>query len=122
MNKHALAIAGDNFDALKAWLNGNANLAACPASNNCFGALAELVFALRVRGELVGHDAGHDVISGGQTYEIRTRSNGSRPKYHRTIADHFVDVKIRWSGSWLTATEVWLRPGSEIANDGIEPR
>ncbi len=121
MNKHALAIAGDNFDALKAWLNGNAGVAACPASKNCLGALAELVFALHVHGELVGHGSGHDVIASGQTYEVRTRSNGSRPKYRRKIADHFVDVKILRSGSGLTATEVWLRPGSAIANDGINP-
>ncbi len=121
MNKHALAIAGDNFDALKRWLNGNPSLAPCSASKNCLGALAELVFALHVRGELVGHGSGHDVVEGGRTYEVRTRSNGSRPRYHRKIADHFVDVKIRRSGSGLTASEVWSRPGSAIANDGNNP-
>ncbi|MEG8049342.1 hypothetical protein QP178_05440 [Sphingomonas aurantiaca] len=121
MDDHALAIAGKNFEALTAWLNGPADASACSASKNCLGALAELVFALHIRGELVGHRCGHDVVSRGETFEVRTLSNGGRPDYRGKIADRFVDVKIIRSGPRLVATEVWSRPGCAIANDGTDP-
>ena len=121
MNDHALAIAGKNFEALKVWLNGNEDEPACSASRNCLGALAELVFALHARGKLVGHCSAHDVVVHGETVEVRTLSDGTRPDYGGKIADRFVDVKIIRSGSGLTATEVWSRPGCAITNDGKNP-
>jgi len=121
MDEHALAIAGKNFAALKTWLDGDEGAPPCPATKNCLGALAELVFALHVRGELVGHRSGPDVVAQGQTHEVRTLSNGGRPDYGDKVADRFVDVKIIRSGSGLTATEVWSRTGSVVANDGTNP-
>lgn len=118
MGEHALERYGKNFAALRAWVEAGGEDPITPAARNGLGALAEIVVAIHLGGDLVAHIESCDVRHAGRSIEVRTRSDGKKPDYRGKSADIFADVRFALVPEGLRAERIRTRTGTRLDNDG----